>query len=334
MGHCNICGTEQKFPFECAFCGGNFCVEHKYPDNHQCPTKKTNATKAQAPKTIKMTTYNMPKAKKDFQNSRPQDILKPKFSIGKYDVYEELGHGGFGVVYLVYSQELRGFYALKTFKETFLQNSEVRRLFQKEASIWVDLDHHPNIVRAYAVNEINGKLHVAMEYIAKDNQGSNTLEDYLRKQPPDLSQSMRWAIQFCHGMEYAYSKGLRCHRDIKPANIMITKDKTLKISDFGLAGILSSSEIIPENEKSDQEKKPEMPHSLLRGKVAGTPAYMSPEQRIDAGSSDQRSDIYSFGVVLAEMFASGKLRSNPQFLTFIPSTVFDGVDPLLSSNNS
>ena len=85
------------------------------------------------------------------------------------------------------------------------------------------------------------RLYIAMEYIAPNEEGLNSLEGYLQRRPPDLAQSLRWAIQVCHGMEYAYSKGVRAHRDLKPANIMISQDMTAKITDFGLAGEISES---------------------------------------------------------------------------------------------
>lgn len=313
MGHCSICATELKFPFECVSCGNNFCDEHKYPENHQCPSHKNNnlknkTTPDKQPKAS--TTNDNPDLQRKMVNETGQ---KPEFTIGKYDIYEELGRGGFGIVYRAYSKETHDFIALKTFKDELLKNSEVRSLFWREANVWVDLDRHPYIVRANFVEDIGGRLYIVMEYIGKNGQGLNTLADYLEKQPPDLAQSLRWAIQFCYGMEYAYSKGLRCHRDIKPGNIMITIDKTLKISDFGLAGALSGSRITPEIGTGDKPGEERSFNSLLGGKAVGTPRYMPPEQCKDASSCDQRSDIYSFGVVLYEMVASREMRSCPQF---------------------
>ena len=233
-------------------------------------------------------------------------------------VYRELGHGGFGVVYLVYSQETKEVYAFKTFRDEYLEDAKTRELFRKEANVWVELDRHPCIVRAYFVEEIAGRLYIALEYVAPDEQGLNTLEAYLQRQPPDLAQSLRWGIQFCYGMEHAYSKGLQCHRDIKPANIMITQGMTLKISDFGLAGVLRVSKVARETGVNIHHGKIGLSYSILGDQAIGTPPYMPPEQFSDVASCDQRSDIYAFGVVLYEMATSGEKRRRFPFLASLP----------------
>ena len=169
----------------------------------------------------------------------PREKFKKGDFIGqKYEVFDVLGEGGFGIVYLVYSHETKSAYALKTFRDEYIEDIKTRERFRKEAQVWIDLERHPYLVRASFVDEISGRLYIAMEHIASDEPGMNTLDGFLRRRPPDLAQSLRWAIQFCHGMEYAYSKGVKAHRDIKPANIMIDQNKTVKIADFGLAGVL------------------------------------------------------------------------------------------------
>src|SRR5450830_777609 len=224
-----------------------------------------------------------------------------------YEVRGMLGNGGFGVVYLVYLHETSEVYALKTFKDEYLADQEVRKRFQKEASVWVELGRHPYLVRAIAVAEVSGRLYIEMEYIAPNEEGLNSLEDYLRRQPPDLAQSLCWAIQICHGMEYAYSKGLRAHRDLKPANIMITQDKTAKITDFGLAGVLSESLATRFAGLSTQPGRFSPSGQTMLGTGFGTPTHMAPEQFDNAADCDERSDIYSFGIVLYQMAAGGQL---------------------------
>ncbi|MBI4972222.1 MAG: protein kinase [Candidatus Omnitrophica bacterium] len=160
-----------------------------------------------------------------------------------YEVYDVLGMGGFGIVYLVYAHKTESVYALKTLRDEYLWDKEAQERFKKEAKIWIDMDRHPYLVRARFVEEISGRLFIVIDYIAPDENGLNSLDGYLKHRPPDLNQSLRWGIQFCHGMEYAYSKGIKAHRDIKPANIMIGTDKTLKITDFGIAGVIGNARI-------------------------------------------------------------------------------------------
>ena len=251
---------------------------------------------------IDLTGTSKPTPEHNLQLGAP--YKKGDFIGQKYEVYEVLGMGGFGIVYLVYSHELGGVYALKTFKDEYLADREVRKRFQKEASVWVDLGSHPYLVHAHVVDEISGRLYILMEHIAPNEEGLNSLEGYLQRRPPDLVQSLRWGVQICHGMEYAYSKGVRAHRDLKPANVMITQDKTAKITDFGLAGVLSESPgmrpsgLIAQQDRSGQ---------TMLGTGLGTPPYMPPEQFDNAAGCDERSDIYSFGIVLYQMAARGRL---------------------------
>jgi serine/threonine protein kinase len=225
----------------------------------------------------------------------------------KYEVHGILGKGGFGVVYLVYSHETGEVYALKTFRDEFLADQEVRKRFHKEASVWVELGRYPYLVRAYFVDEVSGRLYIGMEYIAPNEEGLNSLEGYLQRRPPDLAQSLHWAIQVCHGMEYAYSKGIRAHRDLKPANIMIGQDKTARITDFGLAGVIRESQAIRTSGLGVQPGRTGFYGQTMLGAGFGTPTHMAPEQFDNAAGCDERSDIYSFGIVLYQMVAGGQL---------------------------
>jgi serine/threonine protein kinase len=242
------------------------------------------------------------------QNLKSGSTYKKGDFIGqRYEVYGVLGKGGFGVVYLVYSHAEQKVYALKTFRDEYLANQEIRTRFRKEASVWIELGSHPYLVRAYLVDEASGRIFIAMEYIAPNEKEYNSLEDYLQWRPPDLGQSLYWAIQICHGMEYAYSKGVRAHRDLKPANIMISQDKTAKITDFGLASVFSSSSAIRTTSWGNQPGKVGYSGMTMLGKGFGTPSYMPPEQFDNAAGCDERSDIYSFGVILFQLASAGRL---------------------------
>ncbi len=223
-----------------------------------------------------------------------------------YEVFGVLGVGGFSVVYLVYSHETESAYALKTLRDQFLEDHETRDQFRKEAKLWVDLERHPYLVSADFIDELEGRLYIGMEYIAPNEDGLNSLEGYLTHSPPDLTQSLRWAIQFCHGMEYAHSKGIRCHRDVKPANIMITAEKTVKITDFGFADVIDVRHTKTALDMLSRRRRTSNDPTGF-----GTPTYMPPEQFLNAARCDKRSDIYSFGVVLYQMASRGKFPYEP-----------------------
>ncbi|MBF0608313.1 MAG: tetratricopeptide repeat protein [Magnetococcales bacterium] len=144
------------------------------------------------------------------------------------------------------------------------------------------------------------------EEVAPDESDKNTLGHYL-KSGLSLEQVLTWAIQFCRGMEYAFSRGVVPHRDIKPDNIMITSDKTLKITDFGLAGTWNDDDSLCKLNELAHEKKEGFTfiRKTVQGVVCGTLPWMAPEQF--GGITDVRSDIYSFGIVMYQMVNGGIL---------------------------
>ena len=160
------------------------------------------------------------------EQPRPEAVYKKGDLIGgKYEVYRMLGRGGFGVVYLTYRPE-SGVCALKTFLDELLADEKAREAFKKEALLWVNLEEHPFILAAQWAEEFSGRLFVQMDYIAPDDRGRVSLADHLAQAggPLDANQVLKWAVQFCLGMEHAQVHGINCHRDIKPANILITQD--------------------------------------------------------------------------------------------------------------
>jgi tetratricopeptide (TPR) repeat protein len=231
-----------------------------------------------------------------------------------------LGEGGFGVVYRALSFTTKTTYALKTIRDELLRDDAARAMFRKEAQIWIDLERHPHLVQLHFIEEVAGRLFLAMEYVAPDGDGLMSLEGHLKRRPPDLARSLRWAIELCHGMEYAYGRGVRCHRDIKPANILIASDGKVKVSDFGIAGLAlapGEASVTPitsgPGELADLER-------TVAGSAFGTPTHMPPEQFSDAASCDERSDIYSFGVVLFQLATGGRLPFYPPPIPRAPDT--------------
>ncbi len=219
----------------------------------------------------------------------------------RYEIHKALA-GGMGIVYICYDNRSERVTALKTYRERFLYSEETRKLFEAEALAWIKLEKHPYIVKADLIKDYGGKLFIHLEYITPNPLGKNTLTHYL--DGLSYTDILRLSIQFCYGMEYAYSKGIDCHRDIKPDNIMITPDKTVKITDFGLAKAFQ--EIQLKEEVISVEQNPSLSIFQSKGKqICGTLPYMAPEQ-FD-GYADKRSDIYSFGITLYQMVTNGRL---------------------------
>ena len=237
---------------------------------------------------------------------------------GEFEVLRTVGKGGFGLVLLAYSRKTCEVGALKTFRNEFLADPAARHAFKREALLWLNLERHPFIVPALLVTEDSGRLFLMLEYITPDAQGRVTLADHLARAggPFHPSQVLKWAIQFCLGMEHANAHGVLLHRDIKPANILITQDGTLRISDFGLAAGAEAAWKTTTGHAGSfaaGAKQGGFTFSLIQadGKaVCGTPGYMAPEL-YRSERPDVRSDIYSFGLVLAQMAAG---NPHPPFM--------------------
>lgn len=199
---------------------------------------------------------------------------------GKYSIIEPIGRGGMGIVYKAEDLRLKRTVALKFLPEEFLESPEARERFIREARATAALSH-PHICAIHEINEEEAVPFIVMEFI--DGQ---SLRQRIAAQPMDQNQALDIAVQAAEGLDEAHNKGI-VHRDIKPGNIMITASGQVKIMDFGLAKVSGESIITKE------------PMTM------GTAAYMSPEQ-VRGDVLDQRTDIWSLGVVLYEML-TGKL---------------------------
>jgi serine/threonine protein kinase len=220
---------------------------------------------------------------------------------GRYAVRDVIGKGGYAYVYEIVDQFDDTTYALKTLRDDVGADPETLAQFRKEARVWITLEPHPNIVRADFIAEIEGRLCIGMEFLPKNTDGFTSLDGYLSSAPPDLEQSLRWMIQFCHGMEFARAHGIRCHRDVKPANILIDVNRLVKVTDFGFA------EVIDANRSAETSGRRKSSPQI----GFGTPFYMPPEQFLNAPRCDERSDIYSLGVIMFQMAARGRLPFFP-----------------------
>ena len=207
-------------------------------------------------------------------------ITKDKLIAGKYRIIEEIGQGGMGIVYKAEDLKLKRCVALKFLPPHLMDSPELKERFLIEAQAAAALSH-PNICVIHEVGESGEHPYIAMEYVEGE-----TLRDKIRKGPLKSEEALAIVGQVAAGLAEAHRKGI-IHRDIKSANIMVTDKGQAKVMDFGLAKLRGGS-------------------SLTKSQTTlGTVAYMSPEQA-RGGDLDQRTDIWSLGVVLYEMLA-GKL---------------------------
>jgi len=212
-------------------------------------------------------------------------MAKKTTKIGRYRVVDELGRGAMGIVYKAEDPNLDRLVALKTIilPEDAEEHGEYRKRFFMEAKAAGKLNH-PNIVTTFDCGEHDGMAYLAMELL----EGID-LRTRMTKQGVTALEAVEIARQVAEGLGYAHERGV-VHRDVKPGNIMLNGGGKAKIMDFGLARMRMAD------------------HKTSTGMVLGTPRYMSPEQ-ISGQPVDQRSDIFSLGIVLYEMLTGTRLFS-------------------------
>ena len=240
----------------------------------------------------------------------------------RYEIISELGRGGMGVVYKAHDPLLNREVAIKLIPPAML-SSEAEQRFQREAQLVAQMDY-PAIVPIYDFGKHDGSLFFVMPVV----QGTN-LRGFLREQALTLGEVIDLGVQVADALDYSHARGV-IHRDIKPENIMMSREEggrvRVRIMDFGLARAAAESRI------------------TKTGTIAGTLAYLSPEQVASASGVDHRSDIYALGTVLYECLTgeppfSGELQSilyrivheNPQPPRSLGAAINEDLETLILS---
>jgi len=246
--------------------------------------------------------------------------------IGRYQILERVGKGGMGVLYRGHDPVLDREVAVKVMLADFSEDTEqMRPRFYREAKSAAKLQHR-NIVTVFEFAEENNQPHIVMEFL----RGS-PLSSRMEQNPPlTLDDKLDIVTQLCSGLGYAHKEGI-VHRDVKPANVFILQDGTVKLLDFGIAKLATST-------------------LTRQGDVVGSAPYMSPEQIAGAQDLDGRSDVWSTGVLLYELLCgrkpfegeglttviAGILREQPkpveQFCPGLPKQLIDCVSKALEKD--
>ena len=193
----------------------------------------------------------------------------------RYEILEIIGTGGMAVVYKARCHRLNRLVAIKILKDEFSRDEEFRRRFQAEGEA-VAMLSHPNIVQIYDVSTSDSANFIVMELI-----DGISLKQYMEKKGVlNWKETLHFSMQIAKGLEHAHSRGI-VHRDIKPHNIMVLKNGSVKVMDFGIARVMNKS-------------------NTLTKEALGSVHYISPEQA-KGGHTDNRSDLYSLSVVMYEM---------------------------------
>jgi len=202
--------------------------------------------------------------------------------IGRYQILERVGRGGMGVLYRGFDPILDREVAIKVMLADFSEDTEqMRPRFYREAKAVAKLQHR-NIVTIFEFAEENHQPHIVMEFLR-----GLPLSSRMEQQPPlTLDDKLDVVAQLCSGLGYAHTQGI-VHRDVKPANVFILEDGTVKLLDFGIAKLATST-------------------LTRQGDVLGSAPYMSPEQIAGTQDLDGRSDVWSTGVLLFELLTGKK----------------------------
>ena len=224
-------------------------------------------------------------------------------TLGPYAIRAELGHGGMGVVYTAHDPRLDRQVTIKILPPDLTRDATAKQRFLQEAQAASALDH-PNICTIFEINETaDGQLYLVMAYYAGE-----TLKQRIERGALAVDEAVDIATQVGQGLAEAHDAGI-VHRDIKPANLLIATSGVVKSLDFGLAKLAGTDDV------------------TQTGAALGTVAYMSPEQT-RGEAVDQRTDIWSLGVVLYEMLAGTPPFQGKNLLSLADAIKGGQPDPL------
>ena len=259
-------------------------------------------------------------------------------NIAHYKILRPLGKGGMGKVYLADDTKLDRQVAIKVLPDAVRQDPERLARFRREAKAAASLNH-PNIATIHSIEEADNVLFIVMEYI-----DGETLSEHIPSDGMEIDVFFDTFIPLADALSHAHQQG-RVHRDLKPPNIMIAKDGTPKILDFGLACIMPVVEKVEEanelgsedetrtldaNQLNKPVKPPSDPSAMSPGpKLMGTPQYMSPEQA-ESEQLDHRTDIFSFGVVMYEALTGKKAFEASSRISLLGRIVNEDPEPVTS----
>ena len=212
-------------------------------------------------------------------NSRPEPLTPGTTYADRYQIIEKLGEGGMGRVYKVFDAELKEVVCLKLINSKIASQKKTIDRFQNEIRLARRISHK-NICRVYHLSEEQGDCYMIMEYVP----GRDLKSVIKMTRELSIATAIRIGKQVCDGLSEAHRRGV-IHRDLKPSNILIDREGNVRIMDFGIASSVKTKGLTG------------------AGVMIGTPEYMSPEQA-EAKAVDHRSDIYSLGIVLYEIYVS------------------------------
>ena len=230
-------------------------------------------------------------------------------TISHYKIIEKLGEGGMGVVYKAHDTKLDRDVALKFLPTNLTASPEELTRFELEAKA-ISALNHPNIATIYDVDEVNGQRYLVLEYIPCGTLKSRLKQLKSEDKGFSIHEVLGFGVQIAEGLAHAHRQGI-IHRDVKTENMMLTGEGKIKLTDFGLAKLRGSVQI------------------TKTGSTLGTAAYMSPEQ-IRGEEVDQRSDIFSFGIVLYELVTS-HLPFRGEFEAALSYSILNENPPSISS---